>query len=374
MKPSDGNDMEASDFRQLVYEDASDDLGVGRLSKTALDVAIAHYVKQRDHHRTSIPGCIALGMMIAATGPLQLSARLTPALLTESERRARVLTKRVELVRMYLFRAVNAPFGRSKNGLEQAAAWIEKAREEWPNDPDSKAIGQYVVNTIGRTARGAPARSRIVAHVLPTRLPYLKPSSRAILEALVVPEVPEAASIYTPEERVRRAPLRFLLNAVRSLAKDTDFYGFAITAWVLNGLTPVLPPVIVEKRSLRPDDLPPEEPEFRSVLVTFNSRDLQFDELRDVYRAIRSDLGSKAARRITADERALLDLVAEMGGPPVRPTERAFWEEVLKRWRVAYPHYLYKGWRSIQTKHARLMKRLHRPLRPSTKRTHGKHT
>jgi hypothetical protein len=375
--------MAVPDFRRMVRADADD------LPEEYLEPAISYYEKHGFTGRERVPECVGFARALQAGAAGQVTdsrerpvpLAVIPALLVESERRARLLQRRVDHVRRSLYGQIAPPFTGTRDGLEGAAGWIEDkaARQRWPDERELRQ-GVSIQGQIDERRREL---ARLTAcevspvRILTPNLRYLKPSSQGSVVSIMVAVDVVAWEGVPPHEVPRRleaqasgAPLWILKREARALAEETGFTEVSVVAWILNDLPPLLPPVMIERRSWRPNQpLPDDEVDtstgqtrhgFLSVAVRFNSRDLTFDQLRDTYRSVREGLGLSAAKRITERDRVLLQLVGELGGPPARRTERAFWVKVLQEWNRRYPHWRYgkDKWRSVQMKHQRLLGRL----------------
>lgn len=157
------------------------------------------------------------------------------------------------------------------------------------------------------------------------------------------------------------APDTFLASfahQVMQWSKNTNIMPGHWTMHVLTGFSPLLNRVR-STRNRRAFELPSgKQAHMRSMTLTFNTADLTFDELREIYNNVRTFLGGRGQKAPTFEDLEFWDLVESMGGPPATEI-RKFWVTVRDRWNAGHPDTEpLKSWEGFQDRHQRLERRL----------------
>lgn len=157
------------------------------------------------------------------------------------------------------------------------------------------------------------------------------------------------------------APGTFLAKLARRISewsKRTSIQPSLLTMHILTGLLPLLSRVRFAEND-RAFELPSgKQAHMRSVTLTFNTADLTFDELREIYNDVRAYLGGRGQQAPTFEDLEFWELVESMGGPPERGI-RKFWIAVRDRWNADHPGTEpLKSWEGFQDRYQRLERRL----------------
>lgn len=148
-----------------------------------------------------------------------------------------------------------------------------------------------------------------------------------------------------------------LARETNRVSEKTAFQPDVLTAFVLTGLTPQISRVrAAEVRVLC--DVPGDRIQSRWITLQFNTADVSYAELRELYKDVRRYFDATDANLLKWEEAEFLMLVDSMGGPPEGDKTR-FWEEVLRRWEEnpAHKYAPLGSWRAVRNKFEKLDRR-----------------
>lgn len=163
------------------------------------------------------------------------------------------------------------------------------------------------------------------------------------------------------QKQVPTAPDTFLASFARQVmqwSKNTNIMPGHWTMHVLTGFSPLLSRVR-STRNRRAFELPSgKQAHMRSMTLTFNTADLTFDELREIYNNVRTFLGGRGQKAPTFEDLEFWELVQDMEGAPEKNI-RKFWTAVRDRWNAEHPGTQpLKSWEGFQDRYQRLERRL----------------
>ena len=252
---------------------------------------------------------------------------ITSGNMLDSEILIEKITPYIEDVRKQIF-GTKLPF----DTIKKAVQWIEqKAKEPLPPVTEKKI------------QRFEKAFSKVVDLFLKNPFPCTISS----------PQYPILK--YPGEKAVQKVPainpdLLRIKEAVDKLVPATSFMPHAITAFLLTGIAPIIPRVIMrEKRINQKIPLNSECQRF-SLSLEINARDLTFKELKTIYDRIQERLHIKKKKRLNQKHEKLYQIVKRCGGPPEKD-KVAFWKKIAKDCG-------YGGWRQAKIAYKRLNAKL----------------
>lgn len=331
--------MQERQFRRQIRTRA----GKG-LPEVSLRWASDYFVHHKRMERTDVVECVELATAHALVwrySPVMASPDLplTPALLMASEDLTEAIRPLVEKARQRLFERSTPSF----TTLENAVAWIEGEADRQPAEPPEDdlrrgvALRRELETRLGECAR-LLQRELVVAEDRRT-LTYPKPSAQDGIRSVGV---------------VPGSPLHLLEVASRTLGEYTGIPAFAIVAHILTGQRLVLPPTMIRFTVRFPPPGLPGAPRRHEVTLVLNDRDLTFQELRGVYREVRTALGLVRAKPVSERDRVLRGLVQELGGLPPQKAQKAFWERARVEWNRRHPDWSVTTWRALEMRYRRL--------------------
>ena len=226
--------------------------------------------------------------------------------------------------------------------IGEAAAWIEaESKADLVKWRTSRVPTKDVEEKIRRLVKEAGYEGYRLS--LPPDLPYFGPPKMDF------------------EKAAPTAPSTFLAKFARRItewSKNTGIQPSLLTMHVLTGILPLLSRVRSAENK-RYFELPSgRQAHMRSVTLTFNTADVTFEELREIYNYVREYLGGKGQRAPTFEDMEFWELVESLGGPPEKGI-RKFWITVRDRWNAEHPGTEpLKSWEGFQDRYQRLSRRL----------------
>ncbi len=159
------------------------------------------------------------------------------------------------------------------------------------------------------------------------------------------------------------SPRHVVAVAAKRMAEATGFEEMDLVEAILTGEEPALLPVVVRRTHFR-TFLPTGGAIARTeVTVTHRTPDASFKDSRKIHRALRSAWGAERTKPLTKVDRALWEIIREVGDiPRERGTISAFWEEV--RSQMEARDRPYQTWRGPYNAYKRLEEKLNRVPSP----------
>lgn len=227
--------------------------------------------------------------------------------------------------------------------IKKAAAWIEdesrKNLEKWreARTPDAGLIEKKIERLAKEAGYDGCSLSQSPF------LPYFGPPNLDF------------------QKQAPTAPDTFLASFARQViqwSKNTNIMPGHWAMHVLTGFSPLLSRVR-STRNRRAFELPSgKQAHMRSMTLTFNTADLTFDELREIYNNVRVFLGGRGQKAPTFEDLEFWELVQDMEGPPEKNI-RKFWTAVRDRWNAEHPGTQpLRSWEGFQDRYQRLERRL----------------
>lgn len=256
----------------------------------------------------------------------------------------------VASLRKEQFGSVVPPFPSSEQtidardaAIKKAAGWIEEESREdlkkWreARTPDARLIEKKIERLVEEAGYDGYNLSKSPF------LPYFGP-----------PDLDHQKQVPTATDTF----LTSFTRQVMQWSKNTNIMPGHWTMHVLTGLSPLLSRVrSAENR--RAFKLPSgKQAHMRSVTLTFNTADLTFNELREIYNNVRMFLGGRGQKAPTFEDLEFWELVQDMEGPPEKNI-RKFWTAVRDRWNAEHSGTApLKSWEGFQDRYQRLERRL----------------
>lgn len=348
--------MDREQFEQRVLKSAGPDLQNTPALKTALfDVGQTkeQFYEQDIREALAQARVISEGWMqpVDSTPALRGGTRKKPG--AEAHFMSRELVKSLALevasLREERFGSTVPPFPPSDQtvaardeAIKNAATWIEaESRADLAKWRASQASAKNPREDIGRLVKEAGYEGFSLS--VSPHLPYFGPPHLDF------------------EKAAGTAPGTFLAKLGRRStrwSKNTNIMPGHWTMHVLTGFSPLLSRVRFTEND-RAFELPSgQQARMRSVILTFNTADLTFDELREIYNDVRIFLGGRGQKAPTFEDLEFWELVRDMGGPPATGIRR-FWISVRDRWNAEHPDTQpLKSWEGFQDRYQRLARRL----------------
>lgn len=252
---------------------------------------------------------------------------LTPQTLVTSGYLCEKITPWVENVRQDIFGSSKPPF---KDDIEKAVSWIHRKAKEPLSEKDLKKRQRILkkFDEIGTLIQGIP-------WTISWNRPILTfPGNKGYIEKVPADHPLELSNL----EKV-----------VNEMSKATGFEKYALTAFILTGIEPILSRVTVKHNNVM-QTLPTGESLRRfNIAFDINSRDLTFEEIKELYDTYRKELRISKKKKITTKQMRLYYLVKEKGYPDKNKT--IFWTDIAKQLG-------YKGWRQAYIDHKRIETKL----------------
>ncbi len=220
----------------------------------------------------------------------------------------RCYTPEIEAARQWLFQTTAPPFATE----EEAIGWLERkavAESEARREGDAFAIRDLQEQLETLAGRAVSLRVRFLSY-------WHGAESRQL--------------------RVWPGGMLWdLAKRIEEIERETGFQGPDVLLWILTGREPVPPGALVVHRSTPRASVwawAPGLPDRREwVEIILNTRDLSFEDLRAIYRAVRRKIGLAGKKHdLTPFQQRIYEIVQETGGPPDRG-KAAFWQAVLAR-------------------------------------------
>jgi hypothetical protein len=168
--------------------------------------------------------------------------------------------------------------------------------------------------------------------------------------------VPRRWSIEIYEDSI----LAKLEQACHEIAEAIGFDKADVIAWILADDKPTMPSIRMHTEFKELKLLNKMTLKNRTVVIEIlEPEHLSYDQLKDIYRAIREDFNVTRVKALTVAHQHLLDIVKRLGGIPAKHgTKSAFWEQVRQAWNREVGREEYTEWRPLERKYNRLIKKL----------------
>jgi hypothetical protein len=407
--------MRVEEFRQCVmrYEGPT-------LSRLSLARAVDHCVQTGHMGDSDIGPCVELARLLASFGRDVMAAEgnaealailHSPATSLPSNSVLEKIAPRVGWVRWQIFRCEDRPlvsYARAVEWLvqeanEEEAAW-QQSHARWPRGTRKEVIGvdpdwreqhqSKVQRLIIEQAPADPVETRLTEgkgrldglwHVALTRreIPY-KTSEEACIPVsqrdsyeYVRQTLPDIFTTFFPagKEQIWSVPvypgtlLATLEQEAHEIAESTGFFKLDVVAYILAGVKPVLPPVVMRVVGPEPQT-PLDDMKYscrRAVVEVLDPSSITPDLWWATYRTLRERLHIKRLRRLTEDDQRLFALVQELGGVPGHGKKGDFWERLRQRWNAEAGAEEYTTGRGLTTKYQRIIEKRN-DLQQATKR------
>lgn len=272
--------------------------------------------------------------------------RLTPSLQIDSDRLAGTITPEVERLRLEYFGKTKAPF----RSLSRSAKWIESlgGNVPRPSEPDLARAGALEVEASQiMEICGSLLHCEYETKCIRRWLAYAKPDSRYVHRVAAPPG----------------SKLALLERASRDLSECTGFSQAGIVAYILTGERPLLPFARITRRHRSHGNRAPAVLESKRAVIELHSRDVTFEQFRQLYLHIREALNIRRAKSLSEEDRVFLEFVRSLGGEHENngkrgKTKKAFWGKALRQWNRDHGERQYKSWIALYRRYNRLKKRL----------------
>ncbi len=154
-----------------------------------------------------------------------------------------------------------------------------------------------------------------------------------------------------------------LAKRVEQIERETGFRAPDVLLWLLVGREPSLPGALLVYRSTPRASVwawAPGLPDRREwVEIVLNTRDLSFEDLHAIYRAVRRKIGLAGRKHdLTPLQVRVYELAQEIGGPPDKG-KATFWQEV--RARLVKEGWAPVHWYTLQRHYKKAVERLKGP-------------
>jgi len=280
--------------------------------------------------------------------------KLTPQDVIASNFLARKIRPWVKMVRKELFGSPQPPF----STLEEAEQWIgneaqkDIERAEAGHGVDIKKLHQASLHLMeayrGRSPVSFPYHSQFIEYA----------GADGKLKRVLVREFPAPQDWTAPQMREtkpqRYSLLAWLGNETRAMARATGFNQPSLIQYVLcPDSEPILPRYEMTTHANYQSLPTGEEMRPTSVHLTIRATDLSFEELRQIYHAVRGSRQVKWQKGLTKKHETLDNIVRQKGGPLKGKGSKAFWLSVMNEineWIGEHPENgdPYTEWRAVK--------------------------
>jgi len=257
---------------------------------------------------------------------------ITPQTVITSDLLVEKITSYVEQVRQEVFGKKKPPF----DDIADARAWLRRKGVEPLPARMQKKIAKYL-------------KQMQVVRTLVSKLPAV-PWETAVTAAspnLEFPGEKRAVELVPPHHD----ELRRIKDATILIEEATGFNRASVTAFVLTGIAPLLPRVTISKTISSTRYLEGQEFTPFHMTLKINSKDLTFQELKEIYESLRSEFRVKKKKSFRRKDVELLSAVKTAGKPPRKKGTVAYWTSIAEKAN-------FNGWLQAYNAHKRLSDRL----------------
>lgn len=142
--------------------------------------------------------------------------------------------------------------------------------------------------------------------------------------------------------------LRILQRESESLTMISRFSQYEIVKFILCG----------EKPELIRYDVKVLEGSRKSIVITINTPDLRFDEIKEIYNMYRKEFRVKHKKRLNPKQEKILSLVKELEETLKNKGTKEYYTKLFEEWNSRYPDEKYSNWQSLLKAHKNIVDKI----------------